>query len=236
MPTPFFFLRTVFFVHPRTAHSFLVVLPLGWAKGLRHYQLIALLGWPLLLRRNSTSPKFQGLEVLSLRDSLQSSTYKGTTRVTHATLRNSASVKSKEMKCCLYKTPYVTAPIQVLGDVIANSTPYAWLPTDASTRAIISFSWFTSDRFCKSSILSYQDSYMKFYKEIYKQRWYQKRTTYHVSWGVLQRVLQVSLQADYALTPHQEQKPQEPRRTRWPQEKGRWVISPYSCASHPLRF
>jgi hypothetical protein len=29
------------------------------------------------------------------------------------------------MKCYLYKTPYIAAPIQVLGDIIANSTPYA---------------------------------------------------------------------------------------------------------------
>ncbi len=31
-----------------------------------------------------------------------------------------------------------------------------------------------------------------------------------------------------------EQKPQDPRRTRWLQEKGRWAISPNSRASHPL--
>ncbi len=48
------------------------------------------------------------------------------------------------------------------------------------------------------------------------------------------RVPQASLQADSTLTRCQEQKPQDPRRTRWPQEKGRWAISPDSCASHPL--
>ncbi len=47
-------------------------------------------------------------------------------------------------------------------------------------------------------------------------------------------VPQASLQADSALTCRQEQKPQDPRRTRWPQEKGRWAISPDSHASHPL--
>ncbi len=45
------------------------MLSLGWARGLRHYRSIALLGWPLLPRGNSAS-KFQGLEVLSLQDSL----------------------------------------------------------------------------------------------------------------------------------------------------------------------
>ncbi len=28
--------------------------------------------------------------------------------------------KSKDKKCCLYKTPYVAAPVRVLGDVIAK--------------------------------------------------------------------------------------------------------------------
>ncbi len=48
------------------------------------------------------------------------------------------------------------------------------------------------------------------------------------------RVPWASLQADSALTCCQEQKPQDPRRTRWPQEKGCWAISPDSRASHPL--
>ncbi len=36
MQTPFSSLQTIVFVHQRTARSFLVVLLLGWAKGLRH--------------------------------------------------------------------------------------------------------------------------------------------------------------------------------------------------------
>ncbi len=36
------------FVPPKAAHSSLVVLFLGWARGLRHYWSIALLGWPML--------------------------------------------------------------------------------------------------------------------------------------------------------------------------------------------
>ncbi len=55
------------------------MLTLDWARGLQHYQLIALLGWPLLLgdRGNSTSSKLWDLEVLSLQESLRSSTHKG---------------------------------------------------------------------------------------------------------------------------------------------------------------
>ncbi len=62
---------------------------------------------------NSTHPKFRGLEVLSPQDSLWSSTHEGSTRVTHGTLRNSASVELQGKKCCLYKMPYVAAPIWV---------------------------------------------------------------------------------------------------------------------------
>ncbi len=62
---------------------------------------------------NSTSPKFWGLEVLSPRDSLRSSTHEGSRTVTHTTLRNAASVELQGKKCCLYKMPYVAAPIGV---------------------------------------------------------------------------------------------------------------------------
>ncbi len=75
MQTPSSFPSTVDFVHPKTACSFLVVLPLGWARGLQHYWLIALLGWPLLPRRNSAS-KFQGLEVLFFQDSIRATATK----------------------------------------------------------------------------------------------------------------------------------------------------------------
>ncbi len=53
-------------------------------------------------------------------------------------------------------------------------------------------------------------------------------------WRIHARVSQASHQADSALTRPQEQKPQEPTRTSWPQEKGTWAISPNSCVSHPL--
>jgi hypothetical protein len=37
-------------------------------------------------------------------------------------------------KCCLYKTPYIAAPVRETGKVIARTPPYAWLPTNAPTR------------------------------------------------------------------------------------------------------
>ncbi len=188
MQTPFSFLWTVVFVHQRTACSFLVVLLLGWAKGLRHYQLIALLGWPLLPRGNSTSSKFQGLEVLSPRDSLWSSAHEGSRRVTHASLRNSASVELQGKKCCFYKTPYIAAPIWV--PRWRHREFYALCATSyrCTYKSQNSFFLFTSDVFCNRPVLSYRDSYVNFYEEVYEQRWYQKRTTYCISGGVTRRV------------------------------------------------
>ncbi len=81
--THFFLPSPVVFVQPKAACSSLVVLSLGWMKGLQHYRLIALLGWPLLPRGNSTSPRFRGLEVLSLQDSPRSSTHEGVPRWRH---------------------------------------------------------------------------------------------------------------------------------------------------------
>jgi hypothetical protein len=138
---------------------------------------------------NSTSPKFRGLEVLSPLDSLRSSTHEGSTRVTHVTLRNSASVDFQGKKCCLYKMPYVAAPIQVprwrhCKFYALRMTSYR--RTYKSQKFLF---WFTSDVFWKRPVSSYQDSYINFYKEIYKRRWYQKRTTYCLSGGVLQEYL-----------------------------------------------
>ncbi len=82
---------------------------------------------------------------------------------------------SKDKKCCLYKTPYVAAPIRVprwrhrkFYTLCATS----YIHTYESQSF---FFWFTSDAFCKRPTLSFQDSYMDFYKEVYKQGWYRKQ-------------------------------------------------------------
>ncbi len=54
-------------------------------------------------------------------------------------------------KCCLYKTPYVIAPVREQGDVIARTPPYVRLPSDTPTRTRIF--WFTSNGFLKRPIL-----------------------------------------------------------------------------------
>jgi hypothetical protein len=55
-------------------------------------------------------------------------------------------------KCCLYKTPYVAAPVREIGDVIARTPLYMQLSTDAPTRTRIFF-WFTSNAFLKRPVL-----------------------------------------------------------------------------------
>ncbi len=59
-------------------------------------------------------------------------------RETHVSRGNSASEKPQQetqwLKCCLYKTLYVAAPVRETGDVIAWTPLYVPLPTDAPTR------------------------------------------------------------------------------------------------------
>jgi hypothetical protein len=109
------------------------------------------------------------------------------------------------------------------GDVIANSTPYERLPTDAPTRARNSF---------------FGSQVMRFVRDpshhIKTPTWISTRRSTRF-WRSHAWVPKASLQADSALTRRQEQKPQNPRRTRWLQEKGRGAISPNSRASHPLQ-
>ncbi len=77
-------------------------------------------------------------------------------RVTLASRGNSASGnlqrETQWPKCCLYKTPYVAAPIRETGDIIVRTLPYEQLPTYAPTRTRI-FVWFKSNGFLKGPIL-----------------------------------------------------------------------------------
>ncbi len=174
------------------------MLSLGWARGLRHYQSIALLG------------------------------------VTHASRGNSAS-KIPRPRSSVSKTPYKQHPRRrIIGDINANSMPYERFPTDAPTRARISFFWFTSDAVLQETHLSIS----RLLREILRGDLWVKVVPemdyFTCFWRSHAWVPQASLQADSALTHRQEQKPQEPKRIRWPQEKGCGAISPDSRASHPL--
>jgi hypothetical protein len=76
--------------------------------------------------------------------------------VTIGSKGNSASKNLKQetqwTKCCLYKTPYIAAPIREKGVVIARTLLYTQLPADAPTRARIYF-WFMSKAFLKTPVL-----------------------------------------------------------------------------------
>ncbi len=88
---------------------------------------------------NSTSLKFRGLEVLSPQDSLRSSTHKDSRGWLTQPWETLLPWNSKEGSAVSTRSLMSQHPYEYQGDIIANSTPYAWLPTDAPTRARNSF-------------------------------------------------------------------------------------------------
>ncbi len=95
--------------------------------------------------------------------------------------------KSKDKKCCLYKTPYVTAPIWVLGDV--NAKFYALCATSyRRTYKSQNYFLFMSDVFLKRHVLSFWDSYMKFLRGHLRAKVVPERTIFCVIWGAPRRV------------------------------------------------
>ncbi len=98
--------------------------------------------------------------------------------MTLASRGNSASEKlqreTQRLNCCLYKTPYITAPVREPGDVIARTQLYAQLPTDAPTRTIFGsrVTVFSRDPSCWSI-----GSYVPFLRGSHMQKQYRKRTT-----------------------------------------------------------
>ncbi len=59
--------------------------------------------------------------------------------------------KSKAKTCCLvFKTPYVAAPMRIIGDIIARTPPYVQLSTDAptGTRLFLVHEWPVSEETC----------------------------------------------------------------------------------------
>ncbi len=143
--------------------------------------------------------------------------------------------KSKDKKCCLYKMPYVAAPIWVLGDIIAkfsalHSTNFG------GTYKNQKYSWFMSDEFIKRPVLSYQDSYVHSLQGGLQAKVVPERTTYHVTWGVPRRVpLSVSSSILCSVASSWE-KASETLKIKMTARKGCWAFSPNSRASHPLHF
>ncbi len=163
---------------------------------------------------------FQGLAVLSLRDSLWSSTHKGSI-VSGWYMRlgeNLLPWKSKDKKCSLYKTPYVAARIWVLGEVIMIFSALRATSYRCTSKSQIFFGsrvtsfWRDPSRHIKTPTWNS-------YKGVDKQKWYQKGLLIALLEESREEYLQVFLQADSALMRCHEKTPQEPWRSRWPQER-----------------
>ncbi len=139
---------------------------------------------------------------------------------------------SKDKKHCLYETPYVAAPLRVLGDVIAKITTYTRIPSDAPTRTR-KFSWFISDMFLRRPLSSYWDSYVHSLQGGLRAKVVLERTTY-CAWGVPRQVpSSVSsriLCSDVASWARHSRT----LMIKMVMSKGSWAISPDSRTSPPL--
>ncbi len=74
-------------------------------------------------------------------------------------------------------------------------------------------------RFSRGTSRHFKTPKWNVYQEVYKQKWYWKGLLITLLEESPKEYLQVSLQADSALTRRHEKTPQEPWRSRWPQER-----------------
>ncbi len=141
---------------------------------------------------------------------------------------------SKVKKCCLYETPYVAAPVRVLGAVITKTTPYKQIPLDAPTRTR-KFFWFTSEVFLWRPVSSYWDSYVHFLRGGLQAKVVPERTTYP-AWGVPRWVPSSVSSRILHSDVKSWARPSGTLKIKMAARKGRWAISPDSRVSHPLHF
>ncbi len=175
--------------------------------------------------------------MLSLQDSLRSSTKEGRIVPGWPMCLGETLLpwKSKDKKCCLYETPYIAALIWVLGDVIAKFSALRRTSYRCTYKSQIFF-WFTSNKFLKRPVLSFQDSYVKFLPGGLQAKVVPERTTYCITSGVPQRVPSSVSASNSALTRCHEQNASGTLKIKMTARKGRWAINPDSRTSHPLRF
>jgi hypothetical protein len=133
--------------------------------------------------------------------------------------------KSKYKRCCLYKTPYVAAPIWVLGDVIAK---FSALRATSYRHTYKSQLFFGSQvmHFWRDTSRHFETLTWNFYKEVYEQKWYRKGLLIALLEDSREEYLQVSLQADSALMRHHEQNSSETPKIKMTTREGCWGISP----------
>ncbi len=142
---------------------------------------------------------------------------------------------SKDKKCCLYETPYVAAPIWILGDIIAKF--YALCAT-SYRRTYKSQNIFGSRVTCfwRDTSRHFETPTWNFGQEVYEKKWYQKGLLIALLEESCEEYLQASLQADSALKHRHEQNNSGTPKIKMTARKGRWAISPDSRAPHPLCF
>ncbi len=172
--------------------------------------------------------------MLSLQDSLRSSTHEGNTRVTHATRRKSASVEIQGQEELS------------LWDALHHSTHMGrWCqreilrPTRDFLQTHLQEPDFFGSRvtsFWRDLSHHFKTPTWNFYQEVYEQKWYRKGLLIALLEESHEEYLQVSLQADSALTHFHKQNASGTQKIKMTARKGRWAISPDSCASHPLHF
>ncbi len=155
---------------------------LGWTKGLRHYWLIALLRVTLASKRKICISDFQGQAVLSLQDSLRSSTQVGRIEPLWPLHLGETWLpwKSKDKKCLRCSTHLSIRWCH--RKILCPTRDFLQMHLQETV-----FFWFTSDTFLKRPVLSYQNSYVKFLWGGLQAKVVLERTTY-CACGDLQRV------------------------------------------------
>jgi hypothetical protein len=88
--------------------------------------------------------------------------------------------KSKGKKCCLYETPYVAAPVRVLGDVIAKFSTLL-VTNFGCTYNNQKFFLVHKRQVSEETVSSYWDSYMRFLRGGLQAKVVPERTTYRVT-------------------------------------------------------
>ncbi len=151
--------------------------------------------------------------MLSLWDSLRSSTHEGNTRVTHASRRNSASMEVQGQEVLsLQDDLRCSTHLSIRWHHLKILRPTRnFLQTHLQEPEIF---WFVSDAFLKRHILSFQDSYVKFLRGDLRAKVVPEMTNYIVALleESHEEYLQASLQVDSALTRRHEKRASSPSR------------------------
>ncbi len=172
--------------------------------------------------------------MLSLWDSLRSSTQEGRI-VTGWPMRQGETLypwKSRDKKCCLYETPYVAAPIWILGDIIAKFSALRATSYRCTYKSQVFFGSQVT-HFWRDPSHHIKTPTWNFYKEVYEPKWYQIGLLI----ALLENPMKSTFKCLFKHTPlwHviMSKMHQEPWRSRWPQERDAERSTPtHVCHTH----